>query len=142
MKKISSIIIAFLLVVYSGILMGCTPKDPLVIKESDTYIVIKASSEQMKITKDTTLLEYMNSLKEDGELEFEVENGMICSVNGIENPSDYSSCWMLYTSDEENANSAWGTVEYEGELYGSATYGAEMLKIKDGCLYIWLYQSF
>jgi hypothetical protein len=67
---------------------------------------------------------------------------MITSINGIENPADYSSCWMLYTSDEDNANAAWGTVEYEGKEYGSAISGAETLKIKADKLYIWVYKSF
>jgi hypothetical protein len=49
---------------------------------------------------------------------------------------------MLYTSDAENSNSAWGTVEYDGKEYGSAVSGAETLKIKADQLYIWVYQSF
>ena len=67
---------------------------------------------------------------------------MIKSINGIENPADYSSCWMLYTSDAENANASWGTVEYEGAEYGSAISGAEVLKIKPDQLYIWVFKSF
>ena len=69
-------------------------------------------------------------------------DGMITSINGIENPADYSSCWMLYTSDAENANASWGTVEFEGAEYGSAISGAETLKIKPDQLYIWVFKSF
>ena len=69
-------------------------------------------------------------------------DGMITSINGIENPADFSSCWMLYTSDVENSNTAWGTVEYQGVKYGSAISGAETLKIKPDQLYIWVFQSF
>ena len=50
----------------------------------------------------------MTLLKQEEKLDFETKNGMISSVNGIENPADWLSCWMLYTSDEENANSSWG----------------------------------
>lgn len=96
----------------------------------------------MDITDTTTLVDYMNSLKNDGQLTFEINNGMVSSVNGIDNPSDWSSCWMLYTSDADNANSAWGTIEYNGNVYGSAVLGAESLIIKDGCMYIWVFQSF
>ena len=71
-----------------------------------------------------------------------VKDGMIVSVNGIDNPADFSSCWMLYTSDPENSNSAWGTVEYNKVEYGSAVSGAEALKIKPDHIYIWVYQSF
>lgn len=124
------------------IFAGCMQRDTLVIKESDTYIVISASNEQMPISKDTTLLDYMRSLKDDGDLAFEVTNGMVSSVNGISNASDWSSCWMLYTSDVDSANNAWGTIEYNGNVYGSAMLGAESLSVKEGCLYIWVFQSF
>jgi hypothetical protein len=88
------------------------------------------------------LLQYMEQLKEKGELSFEIKDGMITAINGIANPADFSSCWMLYTSDAEYSNSAWGTVEYQGQTYGSAIVGAELLEIKADQLYIWVYQSF
>lgn len=142
MKKIFNTIIAITLLVIVFSFFGCSSKEPLVIKESDTYIVINVSNEQMDIKDTTTLVDYMNSLKSDGQLTFEINNGMVSSVNGIDNPSDWSSCWMLYTSDTDNANSAWGTIEYNGNVYGSAILGAESLTIKDGCIYIWVFQSF
>ena len=141
MKKIFSTILALIISIVTVNLLGCGGNN-LVIKETDTYIVITASNEQMQINSDTTLVDYMTSLKEDGELSFEIKNGMVNSVNGIENPLDYSSCWMLYTSDTENSNSVWGTIEYKGNTYGSAVLGAESLIIKDGYLYIWVYQTF
>lgn len=134
-------ILALVVIIGFTFSIGCAPKEPLVIKESDTYIVINASNEQMTISKDTTLLDYMKSLKNDGELVFEINNGMIVSINGIANPSDWSSCWMLYTSDDSNANTAWGTIEYNGKVYGSAILGAESLTVKDGCTYVWVFKS-
>ena len=142
MKKIITIITTILFSMAFLALAGCINKEPLVIKQSDTYIIIKASNEQMDITNNITLVDYMNSLKDNDKLNFEIENGMVCSINGIENPADWSSCWMLYTSDTENANPAWGTIEYQGNIYGSAMLGAELLNIKDGCIYIWVFQSF
>lgn len=141
MKKIFSAILALIISIVMFGLLGCGENN-LVIKETDTYIVITASNEQMQINSDTTLVDYMNSLKEDNILTFEIKSGMVSSVNGIENPLDYSSCWMLYTSDTENSNSLWGTIEYKGNTYGSAVLGAESLIIKDGYLYIWVYQTF
>ncbi len=140
MKKLIAIITTLLFLILAGCLGSS--KEPLVVIESERCIVIHASNKQMEIAEDTTLLEYMNSLKADEEISFKVANGMITSINGIDNPSDYSSCWMLYTSDEENANHAWGTVDYKGNVYGSAICGAEALTVKSGCVYIWLYQSF
>jgi hypothetical protein len=140
MKKLlkSASALTLLIVLLIGTLaMSSCKKDPLVIFDSDTTIVIRCE----ETDGDTTLMDYMNALKVDGELDFTVENGMITSINGIENPADYSSCWMLYTSDGEMANSAWGTVLYNDAEYGSAILGAGELKIKEGCLYIWVFKE-
>ena len=110
-------------------------KEPLVIFDSDTTIVIRCE----ETDGETTLADYMAELKTAGEIEFTTKDGMITSINGIENPADYSSCWMLYTSDADNANSAWGTVLYDGVEYGSAILGAESLKIKGDNIYIWVF---
>lgn len=140
-KKILSVLLAILILAGTMLLAGCK-SEPLVIKDSDTYIVIKTTQEAMGDKEEMLLIEYMQMLKEKGELEFKVESGMITSINGIDNPADFSSCWMLYTSDEANANASWGTVEYEGKQYGSAVSGAEALKIKPDQLYIWVFKSF
>ena len=140
-KKLVSFLLAVTLLAGVLMLSGCK-KEPLVIKDSDTYIVIKTTQEAMDGKTDLLLIDYMKTLKEKGELEFEIENGMITSINGIDNPADFSSCWMLYTSDEELSNVAWGTVEYEGKEYNSAVSGAETLKIKPDQLYIWVFKSF
>ena len=116
------------------------PETDLVI--TDTHVVIKVTAEIMAGATDMTLMDYMTKLKEANKLDFKISDGMITSINGVDNPADYSSCWMLYTSDADNANAAWGTVEYEAEEYGSAISGAEALKIKADQLYIWVYKSF
>lgn len=138
MQKVLSLMLVLV------ILVGLTAckSEKLVIKDSDTYIVVKTTTQAMDGAADMTLMDYMTKLKENGDLEFTISDGMITSINGIDNPADYSSCWMLYTSDDENANKAWGTVEYDGEEYGSAVSGAETLKIKPDQLYIWVYKSF
>ncbi|MBO5891300.1 MAG: hypothetical protein J6Q30_01100 [Oscillospiraceae bacterium] len=141
LKKTLSFLLAVMLLAGTMLLTGCR-SEPLVIKDSDTYIVIKTTQKAMGEETDMLLIDYMAKLKEKGELEFAISNGMITSINGIDNPADYSSCWMLYTSDEENANSAWGVVEYQGKQYGSAISGAETLKIKPDQLYIWVFKSF
>lgn len=85
-------------------------------------------------------LEYMDVLQNANELTYEIKDGMIVALNGKANTTN--SYWMLYTSDSEHANSEWGTAEYNGNVYGSATLGATELPIKDGCIYIWVYQTF
>lgn len=139
-KRLVSLILVLVLAC-SMLLTGCQ-KEPLVIKDSETCIVIKPTNDSLDGKTDMLLIDYMNKLAEEGQLTCSISNGMITSINGIENPADFSSCWMLYTSDADNANSAWGTVSYEGVEYGSAISGAEALTIKADQLYIWVFQSF
>ena len=141
MKKIISKLSVVFLALVLVFCCSCS-KETLVIKETDTYIVITASETLIDQDEELTLIDYMLKLKDKGELEFEVSGGMITSINGIDNPADYSSCWMLYTSDTDNANNAWGTIDYKGNIYGSSMLGAEQLNVKIGCIYIWVYQSF
>ena len=46
----------------------------------------KTTQEAIGDKTDMLLIDYMKVLKEKGELEFKIENGMITSINGIENP--------------------------------------------------------
>ena len=141
MKKSLACLMAVMLLLSTIVLSGCQ-SEPLVIKDSDTCIVIRTTQEVLEGNADMVLIDYMEKLVEKGELTCTISDGMVTSINGIENPADYSSCWMLYTSDADNANSAWGIVEYEGTEYGSAISGAETLKLKPDQLYIWVFQSF
>ncbi len=141
MKKLINLIALLCSFVMLFAISGCK-KEPLVVKDSETCIVITASGSQLALTETTTLKDYMVSLKSSGLLEFEIKDGMITSINGIANPADWSSSWMLYTSDADNANTAWGEIEYNGKKYGSAVSGAESLIVKEGCLYIWVYTTF
>ena len=126
---------ALLTLIISALTLASCTQEPLVIYDSETTIVIRCE----ETDGEKVLIDYMNELQAEGKLEFVVEDGMITSINGIENPADYSSCWMLYTSDADNANSAWGTVLYEDVEYGSAILGAESLKIKADNIYIWVF---
>ena len=89
-----------------------------------------------------TLLSVMEEMEEAGELSYKVKDGMIVEINGTENDIDYDPCWMLYTSDAENSSTAWGEYEYEGQILGSANYGADNLIVKSGEIYVWVYQEF
>ena len=128
-----SLILTLLMTAY--VFVGCK-KTP--VKLDGEYIVITADED----AEGKTLLAYMNELKAQDKLSFELKDGMVTSINGKANAADFSSCWMLYTSDSENANEAWGIVEYEEKNYGSAIVGVESLPVKSGEIYIWWYQSF
>ncbi|MBE5741769.1 MAG: DUF4430 domain-containing protein [Clostridiales bacterium] len=109
-----------------------TSVSPVVITVNDDY----------EVANGDTLIDYMNLLKTDGKISFTVADGFVTSINGIENPADGSKCWMLYTDDTENTNSAWGSVEVDGVTYYSAAIGADVIHIKKGCTYVWYYLSF
>ena len=140
-KKILAFLLAAMTLMSILLLAGCK-SEPLVIKESDTCIVLKVTEEAIGGNTDMVLIDYMDTLVKEGKLTCTIENGMVTSINGIDNHADFSSCWMLYTSDADNSNAAWVTVEFEGKQYGSAISGAETLTVKPGQLYIWVYKSF
>ena len=138
MKKFSKLIAFLLLVVTAVCLVGCKPK----VQTFENSVVIKVDAKYLTIDKDTVFLDYMNKLKEDGEMDFTIVDGMVTSINGTENPADWSKCWMLYTDDEAFSNSQWGEIVVDGKTYYSATLGAESLPIKDGKTYVWGFVSF
>ena len=112
--------------------------DSSVINVSETTIVLAPTSDYVG----QTLLSFMQASTLKGLLEFTLTNGMVTAINGKESTADYSKCWMLYTSDANMANTAWGTVEYQGNVYGSAVKGVTELNIIENGLYIWVYTTF
>ena len=106
----------------------------------DDFVIIEVTSEYTPISNSTYLISYMNKLKTDGALEFEVKDGMITSIFNKANNS--SSFWMIYSSDKELSNETWGSVTVEEKTYFSAILGAESLPIKDGAIYVLAYQTF
>ena len=138
MKKILSLI---LLVVCACLcFVGCNDISntaDTVAKDGD-YVLINVESIPESVV---TLSDYMNSIKGGNEISaFIIENGMLTSINGKK--SQGSLYWMLYTSDAEYSNTAWGSVTVDGVTYYSATLGAEELPVKGGCTYVWYAQQF
>ena len=69
------------------------------------------------------LLDVMNELQAKGELSFEVDaTKMVTSINGKENPADWSACWMLYTSDADFSNETYGTYDVSVTFTQPLTY--------------------
>ena len=66
-KRLSSLFLVLLLAL-SVMLPGCQKNEPLVIKDSDTYIVIKTTQESLDGKTDMLLIDYMNELVKSGEL--------------------------------------------------------------------------
>ena len=134
MKKFLAFAISLIAIVACAFAVACGSKSPVTADENTVFITADKSY------NNKTLLEYMNHLQDEGDLTFEIKDGMVTSINGKSNTTN--SFWMLYTDDTENANEAWGTFEHEGKTYGSAVSGASDLKIKENCMYIWTYQTF
>ena len=112
------------------------------VKILDNIVIITVDSSYMQITEQTVLVDYMTKLKEDGAIDFALKDGMVSSINGQENPADWSKCWMLYSDDAELTNDAWGSVTVGEKTYFSAILGAESLPIKDGKTYVWEFKSY
>ncbi len=116
-----------------------------------TYQIVLSGQSEEKITMveikvltlegQCTLMDVMEKAKQAGDLSFEVSNGMVTSINGVANPADWSKCWILFTSDAEMSNTAWGTITYNDVTLGSAVVGADALDILAGETYVWSYQS-
>lgn len=109
-----------------------------VVETTDALVVIRVKETDEK----ATLFDAMEVLKEENALQFELAGTMLKSLNGKANSADFSSCWMLYTSDDEMGNSAWGTYDYNGTVYKSATLGGEALIVSAGAYYVWVYVTF
>ena len=127
---------------------GGTDTQSISVSEEEKSAGVEYASETMvairvvKVDGELTLLSVMEELSADGLLTYTESGGMITSINGKENPADWSACWMLYTSDAELANTAWGEVEYNGVKLGSTIVGANELPVVEGAVYVWSYQSF
>ena len=109
-----------------------------IVEKTENMVVIKVNETEGF----ATLLDAMNYLKNERELTFEIVGGMISSIEGKSNPADFSSCWMLFTSDEEMSNAEWGTTTYNGNTYASAILGAESLTVSAGEYYVLEYVTF
>ena len=109
-----------------------------VVLEESTRVVISVSDKDGSFT----VLDCMELLQEKGEISYKISSGMITEINGKENATDFSSCWMLYTSDTEMSNSEWGTIDCDGKTLASAIVGADTLTVISGGVYIWEYQTF
>ena len=132
MKKYCKILCVILSIIACSIsLSACVFSD-----ENDGGISTVVLASATPSSDNQTLLEYM----EQCEIDFTIESGMITAIKGKSNTTN--SFWMLYTSDAENANEAWGTYDYEGTTLGSAVLGASELIVKAGCTYVWVYQTF
>ena len=107
------------------------------VEKSEGKVVITIAKNDW--VKKISLADIMQLLQEEGKLSYTMTDGMVTEMEGVANTSN--SYWMLYTN-HELSNTEWGTVEYNGETYASAMFGAENMPATNGCTYIWSYETF
>lgn len=137
MKKFLTLFASLLTLFACCLVSACGDKEPI---RADENTVIITASDSLFDFNGKSLKDFMDYLQDNEKFTYSIDNGMVTAINGKSNTS--KSYWMLYTSDTENANQAWGAFEHEGTVYGSAVLGAETLPVKEGCIYVWAYQTF
>ncbi len=139
MKGKKSIIALLIMVVLSVFSIGCVGNMEAVIgrieEQTETMVVIRIEES----TKKATLKLVMDDLKKSEELQFEMKDGMIFSVNGKAQEGEYY--WMIFTSDKEMSSSAFGTFSYLGKDLYSAIVGVKDLPVTKGEIYVLSYQK-
>jgi len=119
---------------------GCGEKaeaKATLILSTETRVVIKVDS-----VKGNAMLKHALDSVVGDNFSYELSNGMVSKVNGVENPADWSKCWMIYTSDTEFSNNTYGTVTYEGLTFGSAILGVNDLPVTVNAYYVLDFASF
>ena len=112
-----------------------------------------ASAEYMTLKTTTTVKDYMDALKENGELVFTESNGMITSFYNTAGKVISSTAnsyegydWAFYidftTLEGDDAVYAtdYKTLEYGGKTLYSASYGAAGIPCIDGHTYVFAYE--
>ncbi len=135
-KNLSKLLTLFLILTILFTFTACQSKvDDGIVED----VVITVSAEEYSV-QGKTLKDYMDYLVGEGKLTYLMDGSLLSTVNGTSNTAN--SYWMIYTDDEENSDTTWGTIEKNGKVYASATSGITSLPIKDGCTYILTYQTF
>lgn len=114
--------------------------------------VFTATNDVLTLSADTSLADYLNALKDKGELEFTAEDGsyglFITSVNGVENSTDEGGAhgwsWTVYTNLTEldgviYSTPDYGTYDADGTILNSASYGVSGLPCVEGYVYALVY---
>ena len=99
-----------------------------VVEQGNTLVI---QVEEVENSNKATLMNVMKKLQSEKKLSFSADQtDMITGIG--EKSNGGNSYWMLYTTDKEMSDTAWGTYEYEGEILGSAILGASALITQSG----------
>lgn len=110
------------------------------VETDGNTVVLRA----VKTDTSLSLADALQSLKDEGKLDFTVQNGdyglEILSVNGYAPDSDKNEFWAIYTTlgEYEGAsysNTEW-VFEYGGKTLGTSNFGVSGLPMVEGELYV------
>lgn len=159
-KKFLAVLFAAVSAIAVLAFAGCKENEVKKVKLNDqNSLVFVASSEVMEITDDTSLYDYINALKDKGELTFEGNDSeygfFITSMDGtanveISNAPYEGYSWMIYIDftalegDSAVYAGAYSDTVYEYEnltLY-SADYGLSGIPCVEGHTYAFVYEYY
>lgn len=145
MKKllISALVCASAAVAFSAACSNRSWAEEYTAEVSEGLVVFTAP----EIHGELSLREYFDGLVDEGIITYTLEGGMVSSINGVSNTSDFSSCWMFYSDLIEldgviYGNTEWGTYEYEGKTLASCANGVETMPVVEGFTYAAVYETF
>lgn len=149
-RRVSLVLIVILSLMSILVLNACIKAEsiqPIEIEKQDASVVIENntvvvtySSVHMPNIEGKFLIDYLNILEGKELLAFDAPTGFIKSINGIEPPTN--SYWMVFTDDADSSNAEWGTFDWEGKTYNSASLGITDLPVKANATYIFTIITF
>lgn len=133
---ISLVVLALLVTAVLG-MVACQKQEPI----KDTEVIITIDTNVMADIEGKTLADYMAAMKDKGILSYEGKEGQygwfIETING-RTADEKTEYWALYTDDEENSSTDWGSYVADGKTCGFASLGASSMPIKAGKIYVWV----
>ncbi len=154
MKRKVSCLFALCLVVLTSVLCfvacGGGTTTAKLVSATETQIVMEIE----KTDGVASAFDALKSLREQGKVVFEYSESeygaYIHSINGkaeknLETTATSSKgyAWTLYTSDADVAYMDAGLTITVGEtVCGQSSMGASALKVKESCLYVWVYEYY
>ena len=137
-KRILFTLVVLSLVIASVLgLVACNKlSNPVQMRE--TEIIIPLDSAIMSDISGKHLVDYLNALKDKEFLTYEMKGSMIVTINGRTADGAKNEYWMIYTDDEENSSTEYGTYTVNDVTYGSSNFGVNDLPLKEGKKYIFV----
>lgn len=143
MKKVSKVLVVLLIAIFAVCMFtACGDKEPangnkvtlVIIDETGTELfnkTFKTESATLKAVFDEKEIPYT----------MDASGTMVSSIYDKANPADWSYCWMFYTNADGMTDGTF-PYTYKDVQYGSVSYGATELQMKDGATYVIVFVKF